>query len=243
MSLVRSAGVPFTASSSRTGVPTQGDKGIHVPVPQWFPERQHAAQAPRLVRRQKHPRRPGSGHAGTYRPPYRPRPHPAPCLTHSSRNSIQSQQTPLKALRLAVCPEGRRAVAKSGIPGQVNRGRRRVPGPHPSPLVLLRSWRAAVTCDTYSSAHAYGVDAAWVWPFWSEHAGVASRAPGVTCCPGAGCRACLAEPGTGPVRRWAGQDRPDVASGRLRCGQPAGAHSTGATPMPRSRCSRSMMLN
>ena len=40
--------------------------------------------------------------------------------------------------------------------------------------------------------------------FWSEHAGLASRAPGVTCCSGAGCRACPAEPGTGPVWHRAG---------------------------------------
>ena len=46
MSLVRSAGVLFTASSSRTGVPTQGDKGIHVLVPRGFAERQHAVRAP-----------------------------------------------------------------------------------------------------------------------------------------------------------------------------------------------------
>src|SRR6185437_4276030 len=42
---------------------------------------------------------------------------------------------------------------------------------------------------------------AWARLFWSEHAGVASRAPGVTCCPGAGCRACPAEPGYGAVSR------------------------------------------
>ena len=79
-----------------------------------FPERQHVARAPRLVRRQ-------NTHVDLDpATPQRIGHHTDRDLTRrhvkhiSSRNSIQSQQTALKAFRLAVRPEGRRAAAKSG---------------------------------------------------------------------------------------------------------------------------------
>jgi hypothetical protein len=49
------------------------------------------------------------------------------------------------------------------------------------------------------------MNAACVWFFWSEHAGLASWVPGVTCHPGVPCLACLA----------AVRDRDGVASSRL----------------------------
>ena len=127
-----------------------------------FPERQHVARAPRLVRRQ-------NTHVDLDpATPQRIGHHTDRDLTRlhvkhiSSRNSIQSQQTALKAFRLARTSRRASRGGEIGVfPVRWIVGGRRVPGPRPSPLVLLRSWRAAVTRDTYSSAHAYGVDAAF----------------------------------------------------------------------------------
>ena len=105
-----------------------------------FPERQHVARAPRLVRRQNthvdlDPATPQRIGHHTDRDLTRCR------VKHiHSRNSIQSQQTALTAFRLAVCSEGRRAGGEIGVfPVRWIVGGRRAPGPRPSLLVLLRS--------------------------------------------------------------------------------------------------------
>ena len=111
--------LPLHGQSSRTGVPTQGNKGIHALVPHGF-LRQHAAPAPRLVRRETPTstwirlRRNESATTPTATSPG------AVSNTSAPEYSNQSRHTALTAFRLAVCSEGCRAGAKSGIPGQVD---------------------------------------------------------------------------------------------------------------------------
>ena len=80
---------PSRQAARGLGVPTQGNKGIHALVPQWFPETARGTGAPARPA-PKHPRRPGSGYAATNRPPHRPRPHPVPCQTHRLLNTAPS---------------------------------------------------------------------------------------------------------------------------------------------------------
>jgi hypothetical protein len=122
-----------------------------------FAERQHAAWAPPARPAPRHPRRPRSVRAATDLPPHRPRPHPAPCRTHTSvrRQPPVTADSP-EGISFSRMSSGVARWRNRGISCQVDRGRAAPALTRPSPLVLLRSWRTAVTCDTCPSAHAYG---------------------------------------------------------------------------------------
>ena len=119
---------PFTAGSSRAGVAAQGDKEINAHIPLW-------------LRRETD----------------RPQPHPAPCRTYQLPKTAPSHGTqPRRYFVSRMSPE----VSCSGefevFPARFIVERRCVPGSGSSPLVLLRFWRTAVTCDTCPSVHAHG---------------------------------------------------------------------------------------
>ena len=121
-----------------------------------FAERQHVARGAPARPAPRQPRRPGSA------APVRIGHHTDRDLTRHLAGHISSRrQHPVTA----DSPEGTslsRISPEVSCAGEIGAflarsivGRRRGPGPGVSPLVLLRFWRTAVTCDTYPSAYAY----------------------------------------------------------------------------------------
>ena len=118
--------------------------------------RQHAALAPRLVRRQNthvdlDPATPQRIGHHTDRDLTRCRVN-----TSAPEYSTQSRHTALTAFRLAVCSEGRRAGRNRGIPGQVDRGRAARARTPPQPagaaalLTNCRDMRYIILCPRVS---------------------------------------------------------------------------------------------